>query len=609
MRLEGFGASGMDTDQVVQSLMAAERMPLSKIEQDKQLVEWKIEEYREVISEVNDFRSEFFDVLNRDNYMLSDRVFNSFTTKSENSGVVTINATSDAMSGSHEVNVEQLATQARATSGDGISKNVTGSNVASFNFSEEGESFTLILDGESRTITLDDSVDSLEKVQESIDARFGEGKVEVQENDGKISFVAVEESGVNRIDVRDATGGGALETLGFDGSSNYSNRLGRFDTLGVLADKFAFEGSLFDGDDNVSFTINDVDFSFDSDTRMSDMINEINNSEANVTMRYNELSDKFEIVSDISGAGKTIEFSEEGSNFFEAININGEENIVFGQDAKATIDGQEVTRSNNTFSVSGVNFTLNGESVGDETTTVSVNRDTDAVFDKITNFVGAYNDLIEGINERISQRRDRDYAPLTQEQRDQMSEDEIENWEERAKQGLISRDPILSSMVNNIRSALFNNIEGVDGGLHSIGISTGTFEQRGKLIIDEDELRESIQNNPNEVRDIFIAGSRDSSSNEQGVARRIESIIQDNVRTTRNDAGRKGRLLERAGMEGDSSFTNNVLFRRLQNFDRQITRFTERLEKREEEHYQRFARFESAMFKMMEQGESLLAQL
>ena len=609
MRLEGFGASGMDTDQVVQSLMEAERKPLRKIEQDKQLVEWKIEEYREVISEVNDFRSEFFDVLNQENYMLSDRVFNSFTTESEDSSVVTINATSDAMSGSHEVNVEQLATQARATSGAGISKNVTGSNAASFDFSEEGESFTLILDGESRTITLDDSVDSLEKVQESIDARFGEGKVEVQENDGKISFAAEQGSGVNRIDVRDATDGGALETLGFDDDSNYSNRLGRFDTLSELADKFDFEDDLFDGDDNVSFTINDVDFSFDVDTRMSDMMNEINNSDANVTMRYNELSDKFEITSDISGAGNTIEFSEDESSFFEAININGEEDIVSGQDAKATIDGQEVTRSNNTFSDSGVNFTLNGESVGDETTTVSVNRDTDAVFDKITNFVGAYNDLIEGINERTSQTRDRDYAPLTREQRDQMSEDEIENWEERAKQGLISRDPILSSMVNNMRSSLFNNIEGVDGGLHSIGISTGTFEQRGKLIIDEDELKESIKNNPNEVRDVFIAGSSDSNSNEQGVARRIEGIIQDNVRTTRNDSGRKGRLLEKAGMEGDSSLTNNVLFRRLQNFDRQITRSTERLEKREEEHYQRFARFESAMFKMMEQGESALAQL
>ena len=256
-----------------------------------------------------------------------------------------------------------------------------------------------------------------------------------------------------------------------------------------------------------------------------------------------------------------------------------------------------------------MSFTLNGESVGDETTTVSVNRDTDAVFDKITNFVSAYNDLIEGINERTSQRRDRDYAPLTQEQRDQMSEDEIENWEKRAKEGLLSRDPILSSMVNNMRSALFSNIEGVDGGLHSIGISTGTYEQRGKLIIDEDRLRESIQNNPNGVRDIFIAGSRDSSSNEQGIGRRIASIVQDNVRTTRDDGGRKGRLLERAGMEGDSSLTNNVLFRRLQNFDRQITRFTDRLERREEEHYQRFARFESAMFQMMEQGESLLAQL
>ncbi|MFT4326897.1 MAG: flagellar filament capping protein FliD, partial [Candidatus Woesearchaeota archaeon] len=437
MRLEGFGVSGMDTDEVVKSLMMAERMPLRKIEQDKQLVEWKVEEYREVMSEINDFRSEFFDVLNRENYMLSDGVFNSFTTESENSSVVTINATASAMSGSHEVNVTQLATQARATSGSSISKNVTGSNAASFNFSEEGESFTLILDGESRTITLDDSVDSLEKLQESIDERFGEGKVLVQaeENDEIISFAAVEGSGVNRIDVRDAAGGGALKTLGFDDDSNYSNRLGRFDTLGDLADKFAFEGSLFDEDDNISFTINDVDFSFDSDTRLSDMINEINNSDANVTMRYNELSDNFEITSDISGAGKTIEFSEEESSFFEAIDINSEEDIVFGQDAKATIDGQEVTRSNNTFSVSGVSFTLNGESVGDEITTVSVNRDSEAVFDKITNFVSAYNDLIEGINERTSQRRDRDYAPLTQEQRAQMSEDEIETWEERAKEG------------------------------------------------------------------------------------------------------------------------------------------------------------------------------
>ena len=116
-------------------------------------------------------------------------------------------------------------------------------------------------------------------------------------------------------------------------------------------------------------------------------------------------------------------------------------------------------------------------------------QDDDKIFEKIKTFVDGYNDLIEDLNEKLSERKNRDFQPLSAEQKEAMSEKEIELWEEKAKAGLLGRDPIISKVLSSMRNAMSAPVEGADGTsaspidtLEEIGINlSDNWRDHGKL--------------------------------------------------------------------------------------------------------------------------------
>ena len=140
-----------------------------------------------------------------------------------------------------------------------------------------------------------------------------------------------------------------------------------------------------------------------------------------------------------------------------------------------------------------------------------------------------------------------------------MSEKDIELWEEKAKTGLLRNDSILEKMVLEMRKALYDSIEGVGIHLTSIGITTGSYEQKGKLVVNENELKKAIKNNPEGIMELFNKRSEKYPSysrsltteekeiryKESGIAQRIYDIIEDNISTFRDKDGNKGFLLEK----------------------------------------------------------------
>src|SRR4051812_20889711 len=57
MRISGL-ASGMDIDSIVSDMMKIKRMPLDKLKQQKQTMEWQRDDYRAMNTLLLDFRSE-----------------------------------------------------------------------------------------------------------------------------------------------------------------------------------------------------------------------------------------------------------------------------------------------------------------------------------------------------------------------------------------------------------------------------------------------------------------------------------------------------------------------------------------------------------------------
>lgn len=297
-----------------------------------------------------------------------------------------------------------------------------------------------------------------------------------------------------------------------------------------------------------------------------------------------------------------------------------------GKNAIFEFNGMQMKRSSNKFTINGFEFTLkekttelesvkdgNGNDTGEvkladggPTITFSSAPDTDSIVDNIVKFVDEYNKLIESLNEKIREPKYRDFHPLSTEEKGEMKEKEIELWEEKAMSGTLRNDPIISSMLSEMRTALMGSVGGDDKqALKNIGITTSSnYLDNGKLIIDEKKLREAINEDPNKVHQLFAADGKketviiDGKEREvdnRGFARRIREAVQDAEKKITKHAG------------GATATNDNfTLGKGLIDMDKQIVRFEDRLKMTENRLWRQFTAMEVAIQKANAQSASLM---
>jgi flagellar hook-associated protein 2 len=317
--------------------------------------------------------------------------------------------------------------------------------------------------------------------------------------------------------------------------------------------------SLFsnDADAIVSFKINDTEFTYDfsstgadKDKSIGTLMNEISNK-AGVTLKYNQLADRFSLESASTGEGQRLELSETSGKLFATLFGEGA-TLKQGTNATVTIKDPTgasniVTRSTNTFSIDGVSYNLISDNHTAEGITISLSDNVDEVYGKINNFINDYNTLIDKIYNKINEKPDSGYPPLTDDQKEGMEEKEIEKWEEKAKKGLIKGDSTLQNLLNNLRSSLYTAVDAAGMTLTEIGLSTSSdYTKHGKIELDETKLKSALKNNKDAVISIFTnvsatqpsysatasTESQKARKKEEGIFHRISDILLDNVRTT-----------------------------------------------------------------------------
>ncbi len=621
-------ASGLDTEQMVKDLMRVERLPLTKLQQQKQLAEWRQEAYRDFTNTLRGFKEKFFDITKQTSYLLSENAYKVYNAVSSKDEYVSVKGSSKSETGSHIVKVLQLATADKAESSGTVSKAIVG-NVTKTNLS--GESIIVNLDGISREIDLHDYENlsdlignSANGLQKLLDDAFGEGKIIASEVSGKLQLKT--QNGATNLQVIYGTKGTeGLEALGIPFGT--SNRIRTGSTL-VGLDNMLKGAFNFDKSGKVSFSINGESFTFsqnDTMTKVMDTIN--NNSKANVIIRYDETTDKFSITAKQTGAGDNIRISNTSGTFFAAIDIDVNNPIQAknqGVDAKAVINGTEITRSTNTFTVNGLEYTLKKAHTEEQTgETITVEQNADAVVNNIKTFVEEYNKLIDKFSATLSEKYNRSFLPLSEDQKEELTEDEIEKWEKQAKTGILRNDPILSKIQSDMRMALIDKVDGVGISLSSIGITSKTYQDKGKLYIDEEKLTSAIREKPDEVMNLFnktsetvpsytrnLTGTeRSSRYQEQGLFKRLSDIIEDNISTLRDNNNRKGILLEKAGIEGDLTEFRSRLSEDISSYDERISELLTKLLAKEENYYNQFSQLETYMNRMNSQMNWLTSQL
>ena len=468
--------SGMDIDDLVEKLTETSRQKILKQQQNLQKLEWKQTSYRSVTSSLKGFQSKYLDVLSSTNFR-SASFFNTVSAASS-SDAVTATATGDASAGSITIDsITQLATNQKVEMANGAvaSKSLTSTNtVTSFIAGlEAGESISLTLDGKVKTITFDsnfvtavkDNASTFEaNLQSLIDKAYGATGASdrvVTVDVGTDDFLTFTATGskltVNSVGTASTT----LTDLGF--TSGQSNKL----TVNTALDKLNFATDLTDSSKYL-FKINGVNFSINSTDTLSSVMNKINSSTAGVTISYSSVTDRFSMVSNTSGAGDNIVISETSGNLMTAFGLTSAAGakVTDGVNAVLSVNGQTITRSSNTFEVDGAKVTLNKQTA--ESTKITLTNNATSLTDSIKSFVNDYNTMIDLMGGLLKEEVDRDYQPLSEDQKDEMTESEIASWEKKAKAGILRGDNLLRSISSKLQSVVSGlSVNGVS--LYSMG--------------------------------------------------------------------------------------------------------------------------------------------
>ncbi len=414
-----------------------------------------------------------------------------------------------------------------------------------------------------------------------------------------------------------------MKAIGFEeGTTAVSNQLLRTDTVAKLG-----IGTAGDSDTKYTFNINGKDIEYTAEDSVSSIMNKINSSGAGVSISYNELSDKFQITSTSTGEGFDIKLTGDDEGLFAKLgfNMNGEEldqsSVKAGQNAVVNIDGVTVERANNNFSYNGLEITVNKttgtyakdangdfienadgtmqSSGNEEKVSVSTSRNVDKIVDNLKAFVEDYNKLIEKLNGYTHDDASyKDYAPLTEAQKKEMTDKEIELWEEKAKEGLLRNDKEISSFLSDMRTALYSK----GGGqymLTHIGIdSSSQWSDYGKLSIDEDKLKSALQTNAEDVKAIFVG--------ENGIATKLNKICNETANTS---SGSKGSLVEIAGVKGKATEQDNTIKDQLDAIADKLESLNRIYEARKERYWNQFNAMETALANMNSQSDTLASYL
>lgn len=401
------------------------------------------------------------------------------------------------------------------------------------------------------------------------------------------------------VDETTLTHTGSVSDLGF--TSGATSSVNTSDNIeGLLS------GIQWDSDGNYSFKINDKEVTISKTDTLSGVMNKISNG-TGVKMTYNSVTKAFKLQAEETGAANAITADDAGKALMSQFGIDiggtGSDHKVVAQDAILSIDGVTTTRSTNDVNIDGLSITLNS-ATGAGGVKVNSAYDTDAMVEKIKTFVEEYNTLISDLNTQVTTTRSKSddytyYEPLLDEEKEAMTESEIEKWETEAKKGVLYNDTVIKSLLTNLRSALYNTVTTEDGTLmsiYSIGITTTSdYTKGGQLVIDEDKLRESISKNGDKIQEMFVQSTT-------GLADTMKNLFDGVV-------GTNGTLRTKAGIVGTSSVSENTLSKQLSTINEQISAERERLESKEEYYYQLFSNMESAINQSNTQLDYLMSML
>ncbi|MCH5252746.1 MAG: flagellar filament capping protein FliD [Lachnospiraceae bacterium] len=274
--------------------------------------------------------------------------------------------------------------------------------------------------------------------------------------------------------------------------------------------------------------------------------------------------------------------------------------LIAASDSEILLNGAKLTSSTSTVTVNGLNIELTGKTKEDEPITFTVGNDVDGVYDSIKNFLKEYNDIMKEMYHLYNADSAKGYEPLTSEQKEAMSEEEVKLWEEKIKGSLLRNDSTLSGIMQSMRSAMQGTVQynGKNYSLSTFGIMTGTdWTEGGQLHIfgdsedsvyssRDDKLKKALEEDPDAVIATLTG-------------------IFGNLRQTMSQ-----KMSAVPNYSSALTFYNDIKMKSdMRNYEKDIDAWETKLADMEESYYKKFTAMETALAKLQSQQSSLAGLL
>jgi flagellar hook-associated protein 2 len=474
--------SGMDTAATIKKIMKYDRKPLDRTNQQIQLLQWKEEAFRSQNTALSTLRDSVFDLKLETSY-------NTRTIANSDEQVAAATVDSNATNGSYAVKVSKVATFSSNTSADDpkstakgvfLSSRVVGTAKSLINIDKSRHSFDLTIDGARATVDLSKlsgtyragvkGGKSLERLAKDVERQI---KKAFRKEDLKDISVKVKVTATNQLEfytddglqhnitLHNVANNSILSDLGFKDGATVS-AVDTSTSLYNLRDQFVNADGYFTNKssplDTFGFTINGQIFKFTNNDSIDMIVNRINStSAAGVNAFFDLESNKLMFTATQSGDynhGRPGIVIDDTDGVLKSLFKIDQANSTIGENAEFSINGTSFNQASNSFTINGLTLNLTGTG----SSTVSVSTDTTGIVKKVNDFITAYNTTLSGMYEQITKSRPTKgknyYDPLTDEQKEEMSEEQIKKWEKLAQEGLLNNDRLLISTANELRSKM-----------------------------------------------------------------------------------------------------------------------------------------------------------
>ena len=312
-------------------------------------------------------------------------------------------------------------------------------------------------------------------------------------------------------------------------------------------------------------------------------------------------ADDFTVTSDNEEALKTLGLYEYSDAEKADLISNGKSknlvdemsaNMIHGEDAVITLNGATFTSSTNVFNVNGLSITAKGVTDSNTPIFISTDTDYDAIYNSLKGVFKEYSTLINELDKLYNADTAKDYEPLTDEEKEALSDDEVEKWEQKIKDSLLRRDENINSVANAMKNAGLQTymVNGKKMSLSDFGIETlGYFDapdnEKNALHIHGDADDEAVSGETNKLKQML---SKDPKGAVDFFTQYFKELGDNFSKLTRSSTQRSyGNFFDDKTMKSDVA-----------DYEKKVTEWEDKVADYEDKYYKQFTRMEKEMAKL-----------